>query len=378
VNACSVVVVGAHPWSREVAADDLNLRPARALAERLGGTYDVIVPSGGAPSGQSTFGPVRLHRLPSGNRLAFLLAARRKIDELVAPGKRSVLMSSEPLAAVAIEMAKARRQRPHLVHIQGEVLSPGPEYGSRFKRSGISLAARMSVRRASAVRVVSRKLENEVRALTSSPVVFLGYRVDTGKFQPAVSPATGAPLVEAVMVGSLLDVKNHDTAIRAWARVVQELPHARLRIVGEGPRRSHIEALVDSLSLRENVELVGAVSHGRVPALLAGARCFIHSSWSEGQPRAVLEGMACGLPVICSDISAHREMVPRDVGRLVSPEDVEGWAAALLEILRDPARTAEMGRRARSHIMENYQFEVNLDRYAEMILAVATEPGPGE
>ncbi|WP_307677093.1 glycosyltransferase family 4 protein [Streptomyces sp. V4I2] len=354
-----------------MTTDDLNLRPARALAERLGGRYDVIVPSGGAPSGQATFGPVRLHRLQSPNRLAFLITARRKIDELVAPGGRSVLMSSEPLAAVAIEMSKARRRRPHLVHIQGEVLSPGPEYGSRFKRSSLSLAARMAVRRASAVRVVSRKLEREVQALTSSPVVFLGSRVDTSRFQPATPPAPQTPLVEGVMVGSLLDVKNHDTAIRAWARVVEELPHAKLRIIGDGPRRSHVEALVDSLFLREHVEFVGTVSHDRVPGLLTSARCFIHPSWSEGQPRAVLEGMACGLPVICSDISAHREMVP-DVGRLVPPDDVEGWTAALLEVLRDPSRSADMGGRARSHIMKSYQFEANLDRYAELILAVAT------
>jgi glycosyltransferase involved in cell wall biosynthesis len=388
VTPLSVVVVGSSPWNDELTDDDLNLRVALTLADRLGGRYDVIVPSGTAGPERLDRDPVYLHRLAARTRLGFLVAAHRALNRVVMT-QPQVLMSSDPFAALVIESSRARRSLPHIVHIQGEVLTPGGEYGGWLKRRALSTASRSAVRRASAVRVVSESLRDAVTPMTKSPVAFLGNRVDTRMFAPRPAgrlsgTVTGrmapAEVVEAdaVMVGSLIDVKNHATIVRAWSRIVREFPRARLLIVGDGPCRRQLTALADALALQSNVEVRGAVPHRQVADLLRTAGCLVHPSWSEGQPRAVLEGMACGLPVICSDIPAHREIVPATVGRLVAPGDVDGWAARITAILRDPAGAAEMGRHGRALAAERHDFTMSIDRCAEFVRAVTARHWTGE
>jgi glycosyltransferase involved in cell wall biosynthesis len=206
--------------------------------------------------------------------------------------------------------------------------------------------------------------------IDGEPVI--GSRVDTRLFHPDAAGALhGGSVVDAVMVGGLEDVKNHITVLRAWPGVVAEAPGARLLIVGEGRWRRRLETEAAALGVRGLVELRGRVPHALVPALLASARCLVHPSWSEGQPRAVLEGMACGLPVVCSDIPAHREIVPPRAGRLVPPADVRGFAAAIAKVLRDPAAAAEMGAHGRLLAARNHDHVTGLDRYADFIRAVA-------
>ncbi|ETK33482.1 glycosyltransferase [Microbispora sp. ATCC PTA-5024] len=153
----SVAVVGSNP----VAPDDPNIEMGRGLAERLGGRYDLVVPAGPADAGLVDLHPVRLHRVAARGRLGYLLAARRTLDR-IAPAKRQVLMSSNPLAALVVEGSALRATVPHIFHVQGEIVRPGPEYGGPLKRLALGAVTRMAVRRASGVRVVSDGLRAAV------------------------------------------------------------------------------------------------------------------------------------------------------------------------------------------------------------------------
>lgn len=379
VTPLSVLVVGSSVRRARPSPDDLDVRTARALADRLGGRYDVVCPAGdpapGPPDGVFDLGPVRVHWVRAASRAAFVPAACRAVDRIAATGTH-VLMSSDPLAALAVESSRARRRLPHLFQVQGEILSPGPEYGGRLKRWGIALATRAALRRATAVRVVREGMRPAVEALTSRPVAYLGCRVDTRLFTPR--PAGVAAEFAAVMVGGLLPVKNHATVLRAWPEVLGAFPHARLLVLGGGRLRAEIEALIRDLGLGGHVELRGAVPHRQVAGLLGTAECLLQPSWSEGQPRAVLEAMACGLPVVGSDIPAHREIVlPAGAGRLAPPGDPGAWAAAVRAILGDPAGSAAAGRRGRDFVVARHDFETAADRYAELIRSVAARTVPG-
>jgi glycosyltransferase involved in cell wall biosynthesis len=370
-----VVLVASSPWSAELSDDDLNLRTAHALAERLGGRYDVIVPAGVARPGRIDRDPVHVHRVEVRSRPGFLLAAQRALRELrdpwAPPRRPPVVVSSDPLAALAVESSRFRHRYPHLVHIQGEVLTPGPRYGGPVKRWTLSAASRFVVRRASAVRVASRSLENAVARITHRPVTFIGNRVDTRVFRPADGPVTGPDRSDAIMIGGLHPAKNHRTVVHAWARVVRSRPDAVLTIIGDGPRRSALEALINCLGLTANVRLLGRMSQAGLLPLLRGARCLVHAALTDGQPRAVLEGMACGLPVVCSDLPGHREIVPPGAGLLVPAEDIAAWTGALTTVLGDPERAAAMGRAGRAYVVEHHDFEANADRMAELIRRVA-------
>lgn len=368
MTAVRTVVVGASPWPGELPDDDLNLRTARAMAERLGARCDVIVPAGREAPGRVDRGLVQVTRMPERGRTRFVRAVRRELGPLAADA--DVLISSDPLAALAVEVSRHRRGLPHLVHIQGEVLTPGPEYGGRVKRWALAAASRFVVRRASGVRVVSRSLRDKVAAVATGPVTFIGSRVDTRRFTPAGEQPCAEP-IDAIMVGGLSARKNHRSVVHAWARVVRDHPDARLAILGEGPARRRIEDLIACLGLKDNVRLYGRLGHGEILPLLRSARCLVHAAWSEGQPRAVLEGMACGLPVVCSDIPPHREIVPGDAGLFVPPGDIGAWARAIGSVLARPDRAAAMGRSARAFVVAHHDFEANLDRMADLVRELA-------
>ncbi|MFI5914806.1 glycosyltransferase family 4 protein [Dactylosporangium sp. NPDC051541] len=352
--AVSVVVVGSSP----LGDDDPVLDTARGLAARLGGRYDIVVPSAGVPAGPLERDPVYLHRFAAPDRLRYLAAARRVVDR-VSPAAGAVLMSSDPLAAVAVELSSARRRLPHLFQLQGEVVRPGPEYGSRLKRYTLGAATRAALRRATGVRVVSDGLRAAVAPFATGPVAAIGSRVDTSRFRPDAK-ACGCTVLIA---GNLLPVKNHAVVCRAWPGVLEQVPAARLVIAGDGPLKPPVGD--------GSIVLAGRVPPHEMPALLASARCLAHPSWSEGRPRAVLEAMACGVPVLCSDIPAHREIVTPATGRLLPPGDPAAWTAAIVALLRDPDGAAAMGRAARDDVVKRFEQEANLDRYAEFIRRLA-------
>ncbi|GAA3798836.1 glycosyltransferase [Sphaerisporangium flaviroseum] len=369
MNPISVTLVGSSPWDRDLHAGDVNLRPALALAERLGGPYNVIVPAGGAGCGLTDLGPVRLYRAGGRNRPAFLRAARLVIDRGL-PARADVLMSSDPLAAVSVELSRERRRTPHIFQVQGDVLDPGREYGSLLRRVTLGAVSRSAARRASAIRVVSQGLGDRARRWARGPVVYVPSRVDTRVFSPA--PAGSPKPVHVVMVGSLCVRKNHAAVVRAWPAVVRAVPGARLVILGEGPARSELRALAAALGVERHVELRGQVTQDDIVSVLRQSRVLAHPSWSEGQPRAVLEAMACGLPVLCSDISSHREIVRPGYGRLLAPGSPHDWGEAIASLLTDQDRAHRMGLDARHHVCEHHDFEAMMDRFAEFVRDVTS------
>src|SRR5690606_34723304 len=98
-------------------------------------------------------------------------------------------------------------------------------------------------------------------------------------------------------------------------------------------------------------------------AFLRHADAFVLPSESESFGVAALEAMSSGVPVFAYRVGGLPEVVAPQVGRLVEPFDVDALAASLLDVLRQPALQAEMGREARVHVLERYRREPALDRY---------------
>jgi glycosyltransferase involved in cell wall biosynthesis len=171
--------------------------------------------------------------------------------------------------------------------------------------------------------------------------------VDLARFTPAADrdavraalPALsdvgpGTPLV--VCVGRLCRQKGQDVLLRAWPAVAAAVPAARLVLVGDGP--DHRRLLIDA---PPGVLLAGA-ARDTVPWYQAADVVVLPSRW-EGMALAPLEAMACGRPVVATDVSGARECLhPVDAADSVVPaEDAAALSAALLRLLTDrPVRTA--------------------------------------
>ncbi|MGW7054143.1 glycosyltransferase [Streptomyces sp. NPDC054887] len=150
----------------------------------------------------------------------------------------------------------------------------------------------------------------------------------------------GAPLV--VCVGRLCRQKGQDVLLRAWRDVPAS--GARLVLVGDGPDRERLEA-----DAPPGVLFAGASRDTR--SWFHAADVVVLPSRWEGMALAPLEAMACGRPVVLTDVSGARESLPpgQEAHCLVPPEDPAALAAALTALLTDPGLRAALGREAQTH-----------------------------
>lgn len=165
----------------------------------------------------------------------------------------------------------------------------------------------------------------------------------------------------AVMVGRLHRVKDHATALRAWASVRANRPHATLAVVGDGPERPRLEALAASLGLGTSVVWSGE----RDPApFLYGAELFLCSSSAEGFSRALLEALCAGVPCVSTRVGGIEEL-PFGMLRTVPPGDYVALSRAIEETLVD----GNASRRARElalFVRDRFSWERCHDAYREL------------
>jgi glycosyltransferase involved in cell wall biosynthesis len=121
---------------------------------------------------------------------------------------------------------------------------------------------------------------------------------------------------------------------------------------------------VERLGLEREVVFPGYVPQEDLPALLSGARLFVFPSLYEGFGLPVLEAMACGTPVVCSNVSSLPE-VAGDAAFLVDPRDVKGMAEAMNRLLQDEGLRAEVVERGYRRVRQ-----FSWDRCARETLAV--------
>jgi glycosyltransferase involved in cell wall biosynthesis len=132
-----------------------------------------------------------------------------------------------------------------------------------------------------------------------------------------------------ISVGGLIARKRHDLTIEA----LRLLPEFGLIILGEGPERERLQALIGRLGLGGRARLLGAQPHERLSRYYSAADISVLASSREGWANVLLESMACGTPVVASDIPGNPEVVQeRTAGLIVGANTAEGIAAAVRDL----------------------------------------------
>ncbi len=174
----------------------------------------------------------------------------------------------------------------------------------------------------------------------------------------AVAWTPESPL-RLVGVGRLSAGKNFDACIRAVPLIREKGLDARLTLVGEGDRRASLEAVASNVGVGDVVEFAGSLPRDEVFKDLASSHIFVFPSAAEGFPKAVLEAMACGLPVVASRVSVLPHLLADGCGELLAGTTAEDVAEAVIRLARDPERMAAMGRaareRARGYTLERWR-----------------------
>jgi len=172
------------------------------------------------------------------------------------------------------------------------------------------------------------------------------------------------------IVGTITIMNRHkgvDDIVRAIPRILQEVPDAHFLLVGDGEALPGVRALVQELKLGDNVTLPGI--RRDLPELLGVMDVFAHMAWFEILPRAILQALAMGTPVVVADAGSVKEIVTDGWnGYLVPPRDPAALAEKTIRILRDPELRQKMRQAARESVFKDFTFTAeNMIRTTEAV-----------
>lgn len=173
------------------------------------------------------------------------------------------------------------------------------------------------------------------------------------------------PIIGTVAV--MVTRKGVDDIVRAVPKVLESYPDAHFLLVGDGEAMPALRVLVSEMGLEHKVMLTGI--RRDVPELLAIMDLFVHMAWFEILPRAIIEALATGTPVVVADAGSVREIITEGVnGVLVPPRDPDTLAAELVRLLADDEHRAQLGRGAKESVFKDFTFTAeNLVRTTEKV-----------
>ena len=153
--------------------------------------------------------------------------------------------------------------------------------------------------------------------------------------------------------------------IRAAKTALENNPSLFFLVVGTGPDFNEVRTRVDQLGIGKNFKLAGFVSDADLPSYYNAADIFVLPSKSgEGLPLVGLEAMACGLPLVATDVGGIAEVIVPDYAKLVPPDDSATMAQAILDFARN---VNPMTREKVAEIAaERFGWEKNVDRLAKI------------
>lgn len=267
----------------------------------------------------------------------------------------TAVMAEYGPTGVMLQKAAYASQTPLFVHFHGfdaAVMGQFPLWPARYRRlfdaaEGIIAPSRFIANKLAAMGCPEAKLH----------VCACG--IDPTRFAPSTRASS-----RLIAVGRLVAKKAPHVTIDAFSKVADQFPEARLDIVGDGPLAERCRALVKERGMTERILLHGRQSHDFVATLMGEAYGFVQHSvtspWGdvEGLPVSILEAMASALPVVSTRHSGIPEAVDDGVtGLLVDERDTGAMAAAIAEILSDPARAAAMGDAGRARVLNKFTQE---------------------
>ena len=169
------------------------------------------------------------------------------------------------------------------------------------------------------------------------------------------------------IVAALRSEKNHAMLVRAAAALRQTHPSAHWLVIGDGPERAAIEGLAEELGVRDRVHMLG--TRYDTPRLLAALDVFTLCSLNEASPVSILEALACGVPVVATDVgSVSESVVEGETGLLVPSEDDQAYVAALGRMLDDPSSRAVMGAAGRDLVVRSGSLESMVSGYENLAI----------
>jgi len=193
----------------------------------------------------------------------------------------------------------------------------------------------------------------------------------------------GSPAVERrglLFVGRLADKKGVDVLLDALSRM-RDMPDLNLQVVGSGPEEARLKQQAERLGLQGVVEFTGPIPNGDLPDWYRNSSLLVFPSVvtaygdQEGLGLVPVEALACGCPVVASDLPAIRDVIrDGETGRLVRSGDPAALATALRELMRDPAQREKLAAGGLAYVRDRFDWSGIAARYAALFAGLTSKP----
>jgi glycosyltransferase involved in cell wall biosynthesis len=214
----------------------------------------------------------------------------------------------------------------------------------------------------------TEELYNE--SYLESQIAQLPNGIDINSFHPKESTKTENRIIT---VGHLTKIKGTDILLQAVANLTKkEVSHFHVDIIGDGHDRTCFENIATDLNIFDHISFHGDCNN--VVELLQRSRIFVLPSRAEGHSNALLEAMACGLPVIATKVGGNLDVVNNNEnGILVEKENPEQLANAIHKVLNDNKFAEQLGKNARETVVSKYTMERTVLKYVELYNSLFTD-----
>ena len=294
-----------------------------------------------------------------GRRPGLDLSVARRLSGAVSDHQIELLHAHQYTPFCYAALSRRFASRPPILFTEH-----GRHYPDQRKLKRV-LANRWLLKRCDHVTAVGRFVKQALvdnEGIEASRVEVIHNGIDPESFPPVNTQARAqarrelgvgddCPLV--MQVARLHSVKDHATAVRAFAQVIKRLPDARLCLVGDGALREELEALVRELEVQDRVLFTGV--RADVKRLLPAADLFMLSSLSEGISVTLLEAMSVGLAIVATRVGGNPEVVEHGVTGLLSDRrDDNALAQNILALLSDPEKRKACAQAGRRRLLERF------------------------
>jgi glycosyltransferase involved in cell wall biosynthesis len=199
------------------------------------------------------------------------------------------------------------------------------------------------------------------------PIDVIPNAIELSVFRPPRQRTHDSP-VRLLFVGRFNAFKNVETLLEAISRLNEMgVNNFELQLVGDGERRANLERLTIDKGLTRQVHFLGWVDRKAIVERYRQADMFVTATTWEGMPNTVLEGMACGLPVVATRASGLDELVKEGVnGYLVDINDSSTLANRLAELIENPYERHRMGKESRKMAEQEFAWEYITEQYVQI------------
>jgi glycosyltransferase involved in cell wall biosynthesis len=201
--------------------------------------------------------------------------------------------------------------------------------------------------------------------------VFTTQRERQGPLRRSLGISPDATLV--AQVGRLSPEKGPDVFLRAALAIKQAAPQAQFALIGDGPLRAEMQALIERFELQGTVHMPGLLAD--MSAVYAELDMVVSASRSEAMPLAMMEAMSCGLPVIATRVGGVPDLIQHGkTGWLVGDGDFDAIARHVIDLADKPVERAAMGERARSRMVANFSLDESVKATVQLLSRLAHKP----